>query len=548
MTTEERAAGAGAPAGPLVELVGIRKAFGDLVANDGITLDVRPGEIHALLGENGAGKSTLVRVLYGLSRPDAGSIRAGGRAVQIASPADAIAAGLGMVTQEFSLVGPMTVTENVVLAGSRLGRVDLGAARERVRAAADRLGVRVDPDAFVADLSVGERQRVEILKALVGDCRVLILDEPTAVLTPQDARALFTALHRLTAEGMGVLLITHKLHEVVEVAQRVSVLRRGRLTATVDLATPVSTRHLAALMVGAEGLSDPAALGASEAEVTGVTSHPAQASHRSQVRRGMAGADEGRAPDEARVPVTPPALEAYGVRVDGPGRPVLDVDEVLVRAGEIVGVAGVSGNGQTELVQVLCGMRPIDSGRVLVGGADVTHADPMARIALGLGRITEDRRGSVVGVLSVEQNLVLEDLATFRRGPFVDRKAVRRHAERLIAQFDIRARPADAVRTLSGGTMQKVLLARALARDPRALVVAQPTRGLDVGAAAYVHEQLRARRAAGAGVLLVSDDLDEVLSLADRVVVLFEGRVAGVLPGGADPGEVGVLMAGGAAG
>jgi len=548
VTTEERAAGAGAPAGPLVELVGIRKAFGDLVANDGITLDVRPGEIHALLGENGAGKSTLVRVLYGLSRPDAGSIRAGGRAVQIASPADAIAAGLGMVTQEFSLVGPMTVTENVVLAGSRLGRVDLGAARERVRAAADRLGVRVDPDAFVADLSVGERQRVEILKALVGDCRVLILDEPTAVLTPQDARALFTALHRLTAEGMGVLLITHKLHEVVEVAQRVSVLRRGRLTATVDLATPVSTRHLAALMVGAEGLSDPAALGASEAEVTGVTSHPAQASHRSQVRRGMAGADEGRAPDEARVPVTPPALEAYGVRVDGPGRPVLDVDEVLVRAGEIVGVAGVSGNGQTELVQVLCGMRPIDSGRVLVGGADVTHADPMARIALGLGRITEDRRGSVVGVLSVEQNLVLEDLATFRRGPFVDRKAVRRHAERLIAQFDIRARPADAVRTLSGGTMQKVLLARALARDPRALVVAQPTRGLDVGAAAYVHEQLRARRAAGAGVLLVSDDLDEVLSLADRVVVLFEGRVAGVLPGGADPGEVGVLMAGGAAG
>ncbi len=546
--TEERAAGADAPAGPLVELVGIRKAFGDLVANDAITLDVRPGEIHALLGENGAGKSTLVRVLYGLSRPDAGSIRVGGRQVQIASPADAIAAGLGMVTQEFSLVGPMTVTENVVLAGSRLGRVDLGAARERVRAAADRLGVRVDPDAFVADLSVGERQRVEILKALVGDCRVLILDEPTAVLTPQDARALFAALHRLTAEGMGVLLITHKLHEVVEVAQRVSVLRRGRLTATVDLATPVSTRHLAALMVGAEGLSDPAALGASEAEVTGVTSHPAQASHRSQVRRGLAVADEGRAPDEARVPVTPPALEAYGVCVDGPGRPVLDVDEVLVRAGEIVGVAGVSGNGQTELVQVLCGMRPIDSGRVLVGGADVTHADPMARIALGLGRITEDRRGSVVGVLSVEQNLVLEDLATFRRGPFVDRKAVRRHAERLIAQFDIRARPADAVRTLSGGNMQKVLLARALARDPRALVVAQPTRGLDVGAAAYVHEQLRARQAAGAGVLLVSDDLDEVLSLADRVVVLFEGRVAGVLPGGADPGEVGVLMAGGAAG
>jgi simple sugar transport system ATP-binding protein len=542
---------------PLVELVGIRKAFGDLVACDDVTLDVRAGEVHALLGENGAGKSTLVRVLYGLSRPDAGVVRVEGREVAVGSPAEAIAAGLGMVTQEFSLVGPMTVAENVLLAGAPLGRLDLRAARRRLAEVADRLGWRIDPDALVADLSVGERQRVEICKALYRDCRLLILDEPTAVLTPGDAAALFTAVGRLTDQGLGVLLITHKLHEVVAAAARVSVLRRGRLTATLDLrdGPAVTPRDLAALMVGAElAAADDAAVGLTAEDVA---PDEAQAAPDEGVPdEGVPGEgvpDEtvaGEAPVAASTsggrPSSEAVLEVTGVRVDGPARPVLDVERLVVRAGEIVAVAGVSGNGQTELVRVLAGVQRADAGRVVVGGADVTAADPLGRLAAGLGRITEDRKGSVVGSMSVEQNLVLEDLGRFRRGPFLDRRAVRRHAERLIAQYAIKAEPGDPVRSLSGGTMQKVLLARALDRGPRVLVASQPTRGLDVGAAAYVHERLRALAAAGAGVLVIGDDLDELLSLAHRVVVLFEGRVVGELSGArATSGRIGLLMAGG---
>ncbi|MBK5249055.1 MAG: ABC transporter ATP-binding protein, partial [Actinomycetales bacterium] len=501
-----------APAPPLAELVGITKTFGALVANDAIDLEVQPGEVHALLGENGAGKSTLTRILYGLSRPDSGEIRIDGRPTPMSSPADALAAGIGMVTQEFSLVETMTVTENLMLAGVGLGRVDRAAARVRVLEAAQRIGVTIDPDAVVGGLSVGERQRVEIVKALFHDCRLLILDEPTAVLVPQDVEVLFGSIRRLTAAGLGVIFISHKLHEVVEIADRVSILRRGRIVASVP-AEGLAPRQIAAMMVGAEAATPEDEVEA-DALATSIglettTAEPAEPS------------DSPGAVVESSPEAAASALEIRDLTLAGPARPLLDGVTLAVGAGEIVGVAGVSGNGQTELVSVLCGMTPATSGTVQVAGTDITALDVTSRIRAGLGRLTEDRRGSVVPHLTVEQNLVLEDLDDFRRGPFVSRRRVREHVRALMERFDIRADPHDEIRSLSGGNMQKVLLARAIARNPRALVASQPTRGLDVGACEYVYSQLRALRADGAGVLLVSEDLDELLGLCDRIVVLY---------------------------
>jgi len=510
-------------AAPLVELRGITKRFGPLLANDAIDLTVDTGEVLALLGENGAGKSTLTRILYGLSRADAGEIRIAGQPVTMASPADALAAGIGMVTQEFTLVGPLTVTENLMLAGSPLGRVDRKAARARVLAASERLGVPVDPDAVVERLSVGERQRVEILKALLGDCRLLVLDEPTAVLVPADVDLLFASIRRLTADGMAVVFISHKLHEVVDLADRISILRRGKVVADLP-AEGLDPARIAALMVGASAADEVE----DEALATAVgldveTSAPAAMVDRSR----------------------PAALEVTGLTLAGDPRPRVDDVSLTVRAGEIVGVAGVSGNGQTELVALLCGTTPLTAGTVQVGGIDVTRLDVSARLGAGLGRLTEDRRGSVVLGMSVEQNLVLEDLDRFRTGPFLSRRRVRAHAESLIERFDIRAAPGDPVRSLSGGNMQKVLLARAIERDPTVLVASQPTRGLDVGACEYVYGQLRALREAGSGVLLVSEDLDELIGIADRIVVISGGRLVGeVVAADATREGLGLLMTG----
>ena len=491
---------------PALELRGITKRFGGLVANDAIDFDVRGGEVHALLGENGAGKTTAMRIAYGLTQADAGEIRVGGRPVAVRSPRDAIAAGIGMVTQHFALVRPMTVAENLALGRSTALRLDLAEARRRASAAAERFGIRVDPSARVDELSVGEQQRVEILKALSRDCRILILDEPTAVLVPAEVEALFATLRSLVAEGLGVVFISHKLAEVRAISDRVSVLRRGVMVGTVAGGT--DERELARMMVGRPTF-------------------------------GVEGSAQ-RTPES-----TEPLLRVRGLSATGHGVAALTDLSLDVRGGEILGVAGVSGNGQTELLDVLCGMRAPTGGSVTVEGAELAGASPQRIMRAGVGRIPEDRHASLVGDLSVAYNLVLERLDEFRRGGRIDEERIGEHAQSLIERFDIRARPHDPVATLSGGNVQKVLLARVLSRDPRVLVVAQPTRGLDVGATEYVRTQLLARRAAGTAILLVSEDLDELLALSDRLVVMYEGRIVGEMPvADADLERLGMLMAG----
>jgi simple sugar transport system ATP-binding protein len=488
------------------ELCGVSKRFGDLVANEAVDFELKRGEVHALLGENGAGKTTLMRVLYGLTRADAGTIRIEGRPVSIESPRQAILAGVGMVTQHFSLVQPMSVTENLVLGRARGMRLDLAAARRSVEAASARFGIAVRPDALVAELSVGEQQRVEIVKALARDCRVLILDEPTAVLVPHEVEALFETLRRLVAEGLSVVFISHKLGEVRAISDRVSVMRRGRMVGTVPGST--DERELARMMVGRPTF-------------------------------GVARQATFWSGGEAR-------LQLHGVSARGAhGLGSLHDISLEVHAGEILGVAGVSGNGQTELAEVLSGMRPVTAGSVLVDGQELAGATPSAVMAAGVGRIPEDRHASLVLDLPVSLNLIMEHIDDFTSGGRLDRRKVDGHARTLIERYQIRAQPDDRVATLSGGNIQKVLLARVLSRDPRVVIVSQPTRGLDVGASEYVREELLARRADGAAVLLVSEDLDELLSLSDRIIVLYEGRVVGRMAAAeADPEQLGMLMAG----
>ena len=495
------------PDAPALELRGITKRFGDLVANDGIDFDVRRGEVHALLGENGAGKTTVMRIAYGLTHLDAGQILVDGRVQAIRSPRDAIRAGIGMVTQHFALVRPMSVAENLALGRSRGMRLDLDEARRRGTDASERFGIRVDPAARVDELSVGQQQRVEILKALSRDCRILILDEPTAVLVPDEVNALFATLRSLVADGMSVVFISHKLAEVRAISDRVSVLRRGKLVGSVPGAT--EERELASMMVGRPtfGVERPA---------------------------------EGAAPSD--VPILRISdLDANGAH----GLPALSEVTLAVAGGEILGVAGVSGNGQTELVELLSGMREPTRGSITVDGVELAGADPTRMMRARVGRIPEDRHASLIGDLSVAYNLVMEHLDDFQRGGRIDEHGVHEHALDLIERFDIRARPNDPVASLSGGNIQKVLLARVLSRDPRLLVVSQPTRGLDVGATEYVRSQLLARRAEGAAIVLVSEDLDELLALSDRLIVLYEGRVVGEMgTRDADPEQLGMLMAG----
>ncbi|MEA2001638.1 MAG: ABC transporter ATP-binding protein [Actinomycetota bacterium] len=490
----------------VVELRSISKRFGAVQANDGINLTLRRGEVHGVLGENGAGKTTLMRILYGLTLPDSGDTLVDGETVDISSPKDAIAAGIGMVTQHFALVKPMTVTENVILGRAGGAVLDLERARKLVEEAAQRFGLGVQPDLRVADLSVGEQQRVEILKALYRDCRVLIMDEPTAVLTPQEVRALFVTLDKLRSDGMAIVFISHKLPEVMELTDRVSILRRGKIIDSVKTNT-VDAGQLASLMVG----------------------HPTTAGKR-------------HAYSEPGATV----LEVVGLSARGRlDLPALSEVSFTVGAGEILGVAGVSGNGQTELAEVLSGMRKPDAGSIRVGGTEIAGLGPRQVVAAGVGRIPEDRHEALVGDMSVSHNLILEHLDEIGSRSILDTEQIRSNALDLIERFSIKAEPDDLIRTLSGGNIQKVLLARVLAREPSALVVSQPTRGLDIGATDYVRKQLLSRREQGAAILLISEDLDELLLLSDRIIVLYRGEIAGEIDAAtADRDHVGLLMAG----
>jgi simple sugar transport system ATP-binding protein len=472
--------------------------------------------VHALLGENGAGKTTLSNILTGLYRPDEGEVVLFGQPVVFHAPRDALDAGIAMVHQHFRLVSPFTVAENVVLGDHRdVGRTFLLRQREierRVGELSRRYGLAVEPRARIWQLSVGEQQRVEILKALYQEARVLILDEPTAVLTPQEAEALFETVRAMAADGRTVIFISHKLHEVKAVADRVTVLRRGRSVATVP-AAEATPRSLAALMVGRE-------------------------------------VEIGRPEDDER-DAGEPVLELDGVSADGDrGTPALRDVSLNVRGGEIVAIAGVAGNGQRELADAIAGMRPLTTGRVSVRGRRLRNGDPRHAIAAGIAYVPEDRLGTGVAPgLSVAANVVLKSYREppVARGPLLVMRRIREAAERLIRHYDVRTSgPHVPAWQLSGGNLQKVVLAREFSAEPVALVAAAPTRGLDVAAIATVHEYLRGAAARGVGVLVISEDLDEILALADRIAVMFEGAIVGERDAAtATVEELGLLMAGG---
>lgn len=491
----------------IVEMQSITKRFGDLIANDHVNFHLHKGEVHALLGENGAGKTTLMRILYGLYHPDSGVIKVKEQPVLIHSPKDAIQLGIGMVTQHFALVPPLTVAENVVLGYQNGFVLHQSQIEESVADAAQRFGLEINPKAIVRHLSVGQRQRVEILKALYRNAEILILDEPTAVLIPQEVEALFETLNRLKQEGLSVIFISHKLHEVTQITDRVTVLRDGKVVGTVNTAD-VTQKELAAMMVGRETFG---------------------------VSR----------PDAAELAQNP-ALELVSLCAnDDKHLPILKNVSLTVYEGEILGIAGVGGNGQKELAETICGVRQPTAGKVLVEGQDVTGKLPSELTKAGLGRIPEDRHEGMVVHLTVTENLVLEHLDEFTRKGMLDHKAIRQYADDLIRKFQIKAKPNDITRTLSGGNMQKVLLARVLARQPKVIIAPQPTRGLDIGATDYVRQQLLEQRQRGAAILLISEDLDEILALSDRIAVIYEGEIVGTLPASeATPERLGLLMSG----
>ncbi|HEX7472167.1 MAG TPA: ABC transporter ATP-binding protein [Candidatus Limnocylindrales bacterium] len=497
---------------PALEMRGITKRYPGVLANDHISLDLRPGEIHALLGENGAGKSTLMNILYGLAVPDEGEILLDGTAVTIHGPSDAIARGISMVHQHFMLVPVLTVAENILLGEETMANpifLDRKEAHRRIAELGKRFGFEIDPEAKVESLSVGWQQRVEILKALYRQARILVLDEPTAVLTPQETAEIFAVLRRLAAEGHSIIFISHKLYEVLEIADRITVLRRGKVVGT-RLPAETDEDDLAELMVGREV----------QLTVDRGESHPAG-----------------------------PVLEVRGLRVnDDRGREAVRNVDLDVRAGEILGIAGVAGNGQDELVEALTGLRKPTAGKVTLDGQDVTGHRPRAMNEAGLRFVPGDRhRFGLVLPFPVDDNLVL---TSYYRPPYAkgfvrDEEAIDEAARRAISEFDIRT-PSEhvPVSTLSGGNQQKVIVAREFGGDLKLLVLDQPTRGLDVGSIEFIHRQAIARRDAGAAVLLVSAELDEVLELSDRIAIMYRGEIVAIRVGRtADKEEIGLLMA-----
>ena len=496
----------------VLEMRGIRKEFPGTVANDNVDLDVRRGEVHALLGENGAGKSTLMNILYGLYRPDAGEILMNGRSVEFASARDAIGAGIGMVHQHFMLIPVMTVAENIVLGVEPRNNLllDERAAERRVRELSERFSLAVDPAALVSDITVGQEQRVEILKALYRGADILILDEPTAVLTPQEAHELFGIIRSLQADGKSIIFISHKLNEVLEIADRITVLRRGKKIETV----------------------------------------PREGATEASLARAMVGRDVLLRIDKAPAQPGEVLLSVRDLHVrDERGLPKVSGVSFDVRAGEIVGIAGVDGNGQTELIEAITGLMKTESGVISVAGREVHNANARQMLDAGVGHIPEDRqRRGLVLDFSIAENIALHDYAkppSAKWGWLFPNRLVER-AARLIREFDVRGGgPLARAGGLSGGNQQKVVVAREISRDPKVLIAAQPTRGLDVGAIEYLHRRIVTERDEGRAVLLVSLELEEIMSLSDRILVLYEGEIAGEHSGDVSEEQIGLEMLGG---
>ena len=496
-----------------LELRGITKRFPGVVANDNVNLALNTGEVLSLIGENGAGKSTLMSVLYGMYKPDEGDIIIDGEPQVFSSPADAIAAGIGMVHQHFMLVPVFTVAENVVLGvepTGALGKLNIDEARRMVREISDKYNLDLDPDAVIEDLPVGVQQRVEIVKVLLRDAKVVVFDEPTAVLTPSEIIEFFQIVKTLVSAGRGVVFITHKLKEALNIADRIAVLRRGKVVGEVDPKTATESQ-IAEMMVG----------------------RPVQLT----VDKNSAAAGDV-------------VLKVTDLTVlDADGRTHVENVSFEVHAGEIVGVAGVQGNGQTELVEALTGLRKATGGTIALDGKDLTHSDPRERHQMGMAHIPEDRqRQGLVGGMSVAENLVLTRYHDdqFSHGVMVDWSAANAIADTLIGEYDIRTPNKETgVGTLSGGNQQKVIVARELSRDLRLTIAAQPTRGVDVGSIEYIHSRIVKERDAGTAVLIVSTELDEVMALSDRLLVMYRGKVVAELdPKNVTPMEVGLYMAG----
>ncbi len=497
---------------PAVEMRGIVKRFPGVLANDHIDLTVHAGEIHALLGENGAGKSTLMNILAGLYRPDAGEIWVRGKLADIHSPRDATRLGIGMVHQHFMLVEPHTVAENIILGLSRPRfHLNMPQIEAEIGKLSARYGLQVDPAAYIWQLSVGEQQRVEILKLLYRGADILIMDEPTAVLAPQEIDELFRNLRAMAAEGKSVVFISHKLGEVMQIADRITVLRKGQVTASGLKPAETSRAELARLMVG----------------------------------RPVLFYIEREAQEPGEVLLTVENLSADNDK----GLPALRNVSFQIRAGEILGLAGVAGNGQRELVEVITGLRRATGGSVRLGNCDLTNKPPRYAIDRGLSHIPEDRlHTGLIANMTVSDNLILKD---YRRPPlsrlgFLIKQAVVRFVDRLIRQFEIATPGHDTqIKSLSGGNLQRALLAREISARPKVMIAMQPTRGLDVGAIEGVHRLLLDLRRSGTAILLVSEELDEITSLSDRIAVIYEGRIMGIVPGDqADVQEIGLMMAG----
>ncbi len=495
-----------------LEMRGIVKKFPGVLANDQVDFEVRTGEIHALLGENGAGKSTLMKILYGLYQPEEGEILLNGQPIQINSPTDSINYGIGMIHQHFMLVNNLTVAENVALGlkSSRGLRLDLDIVTARIKELAKNYGLNIDPNATISDLAVGQRQRVEIIKALYRGAALLVLDEPTAVLTPQEVDELFIIFRQMAADGHALIFISHKLHEIFALTNKVTVLRDGRVVGTRATAD-VTKADLAEMMVG---------------------------------RPVSFERDRGK-PNLAEVRLELKKVNA----VNEQGQPVLRNVDLQVRSGEILGVAGVSGNGQKPLAEAIMGLITVTSGQIDLDGKVVTSLAPSQRIEMGLSYIPEERmHDGVVKDFSVEENLILQDhiWAPFSKGIMLVLKAIVENAKKLIKNFDIRTPSRETlVKSLSGGNIQKVVMARELSRKPRILIAAQPTRGVDIGAIEYIHGQLLEQRAEGLATLLISEDLDEVRNLSDRIAVMFDGEIMGIVDNDKTTvAELGLMMAG----